>query len=287
MSSGPLVSVVIVSWNSRQLLQRCLASFRHWVQLPHEIIVVDNASTDQTPTMVEAEFPDVQLIVNRTNRGFAAANNQGFAIAAGQFIVCLNPDTELTEDLLTPLVDYAQTHPTVAFIGPEILNSDGSHQMSVRNFPGWGDQVITLLKLRHLLRQTPVMRRYLADPGAGQQTPIMVDQIMGACMLFPRWVLETLGDFDEGYWIWFEEVDWCQRAHRAGYGVVYLPTAHLVHWGGASFSQVLSLRKHVWLLRSLARYAKKYWSPLARWSLIALMPISYGLTIVQSLGKPR
>lgn len=285
--SEPWLSVVIVSWNGRDLLAACLASLRTWLTYPHEIILVDNASSDGTPEMVARDFPNVRCIRNATNRGFAAANNQGLAASHGRFVACLNPDTELRQEPFRKMIDYLEAHPQVAFLGPHLLNPDGTHQPSVRNFPTWADQAITLLKLRKLLARKSVMRRYASDPAAGATQPTPVDQVMGACMVFPRSVIETIGDLDEGYWIWFEEVDWCQRARRAGFEVMYFPGAQVVHHGGTSFGQVLSLRKQWWWLRSLSRYIGKYWPAPAAWSLRLLMPLSYALTLLQTVFKPR
>ncbi len=283
MSDQPLVSFSIVSWNVRELLWSCLTSVERYVSQPHEIIVVDNASTDATVEMVKRDFPDVRLIANPNNRGFAAANNQALAQARGKFLVLLNPDTEITGDFLTPLIEYLTRHADCAAVAPEILNVDRSHQQSVRNFPTAADQVMVLLKLRHFFSGSRTMRRYLADPGAGQHQPLSVDQVMGACIVIPREKLDLIGGFDEGYWIWFEEVDWCQRAHRAGYSVVYHPGSQVIHRGGQSFHQVVSFKKQVWFIRSLQRYAHKYWSRFAQWAIAAVIPLNLLLSGFQTL----
>lgn len=283
MSDHPLVSFSIVSWNVRELLWSCLTSLKRYIGQPHEIIVVDNASTDGTSDMISRDFPHVKLISNMTNRGFAAANNQAITQAKGEFIVLLNPDTEAINDFLPSLIAYLGQHDDCAAVCPEILHLDRSHQQSVRNFPTPLDQLIILLKLRHLLAGTKVMRRYLADPGAGQRQPIAVEQAMGACLVVPRKKVEQLGGFDEGYWIWFEEVDWCQRASDAGDTIVYYPGSQIVHRGGQSFGQVLSLTKQRWFNRSLRRYAGKFWSWPARLVLSLVMPINLLLSAAQTL----
>lgn len=283
----PVISIIIVSWNVLALLEKCLASIGRYVDYPHQVIVVDNASTDGTVGALRQKWPNIEVVAQQKNLGFARANNAGRQRARGHYIAFLNPDTELVSEPWRLMIEYIQQHPKTGAIGPEILNPDHRHQQSVRNFPRWSDQVLTLLKLRHLLKNSRIMRRYLADPGAGRKKPMAVDQIMGAAMLFPKKILDHLGGFDEDYWIWFEEVDLCRRVHDAGYEVLYFPNSQIIHHGDKSFNQVLSIHKQVWFMRSLRRYARKHWSPAAAWSLWPLMVLSYLLTIIQMIFKPR
>lgn len=286
MSDRPTVSFVIVSWNVRDLLRHCLRSIVTHTQIAHEVIVVDNASRDGSPKMVAAEFPQVKLIRHQVNLGFARANNRGLQEVRGDHIFFLNCDTELLEDSAAVLV-AALRDQAVGLIGPELLNSDRTHQQSVRRFPTLADQVMVLLKLRPFFSWTPVMKRYFADPGAGQARPVMVDQIMGAAMMARAEVVHQLGGFDDGYPNWFEEVDLCQRARRAGYQIEYCPATRVIHHGGTSFRQVLSLKKHQWMLAGLRRYSRKFWPAWQAMVIAGLSYVSYGLTIVQSTFKPR
>jgi GT2 family glycosyltransferase len=286
MSEQPDVTFVIVSWNVRELLRRCLKSIADQTKLGYEIIVIDNNSRDGSPEMVAAEFKAVKLIRNRENLGFARANNQGLEMAAGKFVFFLNCDTELIEDAATELV-VAASEKSVGIVGPEILYSDYTHQQSVRRFPGFSDQLIVLLKLRHILGWTTTMKSYLADPGAAQREPLAVDQVMGAAIMMRTELARELGGFDPGYPNWFEEVDLCQRVKRTGYRVVYWPLTKVIHHGGSSFGQVLSIKKHRWILTGLRRYTKKFWPA---WQARILWPftgLSYLLTIAQTIVKPR
>ncbi len=285
--SDPEVSIVIVSWNVRDLLIDCLQSIERFVRTPHEVVVVDNHSSDETVEMVRQKFPNVTVIANATNAGFARANNQGWERTSGKYVFFLNPDTEFINDPFPALVQYASTHPKAGCIGPELLNSDRTHQPSVRRFPRLADQFFVLLKLRMLYKIIPPLKRYMADVPMTDKEPKIVEQLMGAALFIPRGVLLAGNTFDEGYWIWFEEVDLCSRIQQSGKDIVYLPTAQIIHHGGKSFIQHVSLAKHVWLLKSLLRYAKKYWQPWEVAVLYVLMPISYVLTIIQSLFKPR
>jgi GT2 family glycosyltransferase len=146
---------------------------------------------------------------------------------------------------------------------------------------------MTLLKLRQLLRWTPPMRRYLADPGAKQREPLSVDQVMGAAMVFPKAVIDKLEGFDDRYWIWFEEVDLCQRVKKLDLDVVYFPDSQIVHHGNSSFGQVYSVHKHRWFMQSLRRYTKTYWSRRNANLLIPFMVVSFFLTFVQTLFKRK
>jgi len=287
MPDQPVISFSIVSWNVRELLWTCLHSIEQFVSEPYEIIVVDNASTDGSAEMIAHDFPNVQLFRNNQNLGFAAANNQAFEKAKGQFVVLLNPDTELMNNPFPVILDYLRANDTCAAVGPELLNADRSHQLSIRHFPTWRDQILLLLKLRPLASRTKVWREYAVDESRSAKHPINVDQVMGACLVIPRPKLQAIGDFDEGYWIWFEEVDWCKRAHDLGYGIVFHPGAQIIHHGGQSFGQVLSIRKQAWLVKSLNRYARKYWSLPARVLLTIVSPFSLALGALQVALKPR
>lgn len=283
----PEISIVIVSWNVRDHLIACLRSIVHFVRTPYEIIVVDNHSSDDSVPAVRQGFPSAIVIDNAENFGFARANNQGWQRARGQYVFFLNPDTELINDPFPAMVDYCRQHPRAGCLGPELVNPDRSHQPSVRRFPRFLDQALVLLKLRRLSTIFAPLRSYLADPGDMSRDPEAVDQIMGAAMFCPQAALAANGTFDEGYWIWFEEVDFCRRLQQQGFDVIYFPRARVIHRGGQSFSQHLSLAKQIWFMRSLGRYARKHWSRPAVIGIYALMPLSYLLTVVQSFFKPK
>lgn len=281
------MSVIIVSWNGRDLVERCLTSFVNYVRTPHELIVVDNNSTDGTPAMISEKFPSVKLIRNSTNRGFSAANNQGAAEATAPVLFFLNSDTELLDDPLPILLTEVVSDENIGAVGPRLLNTDQSIQDSVRRFPSWSDQVMTLLKLRYLLRSTPTMKRYRDRTSQTALVPTTVDEVMGAAVLMRQTTFTRIGGWDEGYWIWFEDVDLCQRLRRANVSVRYVPAAQLIHHGGSSFGRVLSLKKQLWFMKSLFRYARKFWSPVSAYSLWIFFPVSYFLTGLQTLIKPR
>jgi len=256
------LSIVIVSWNVRGLLRRCLHSIldagcclllRSRVLV--EVIVVDNASTDGSIEMVRAEFPCVHLIINADNRGFPAANNQGIAVAQGRYVLLLNPDTEVVDDALATMVAYADAQPDVGIVGPQLLNPDGSIQSSRRRFPTLATALFESTWLEpHAPRS--LLRRYrMLDTPDGETQD--VDWVDGAAVMARRQTIEQVGLMDEGYFMYSEELDWCRRFREAGWRVVYLPTARIVHHRGKSSEQVTAAR-HIHFQTSKVRYFRKY-----------------------------
>ncbi len=286
MQSAPVVSFIIVSWNVRDLLRKALISIPQYTQASFEIIVVDNASSDGSADMVRREFPMVVFIANSTNRGFAQANNQALQVATGEFVFFLNCDAELSSDVFATVREHF-SRPDIAMVGPAIRNPDGTHQQSVRQFPQLSEQWIVLLKLRHFLRWTPPMRRYLADTTAAATAPVFVDQIMGAAMVARRSLIADIGGFDDGYPNWFEEVDLCARIEQRRWQILYDPRVSVMHHGNQSFGQVLSVTKHRWWLVGFRRYTDRFWPRWQRPIVRLLCIASYGLTIIQTLVKPR
>jgi N-acetylglucosaminyl-diphospho-decaprenol L-rhamnosyltransferase len=284
------LSIVIVSWNVRDLLRRCLRSVSdvgHETSpvptpvsnIQVEIIVVDNGSTDGSSEMVRAEFPSVRLVTNENNRGFTAANNQGLDLSHGRYMLLLNPDTEVVGDALTTMVDYMDAHPEAGALGPQLRYPDGSLQSSRRRFPTFITALVESTVVQEWWRDNRVLRHYyLADtPDDAIQA---VDWVVGACLLVRRQAYEQAGGLDEGYFMYSEELDWCRRIKDAGWEVVYLPTATVLHHEGKSSEQVVPAR-HVYFQSSKVRYFRKHHGVLEaevlRWFLLA--------TYVYQLGR--
>ncbi|RLC80656.1 MAG: glycosyltransferase family 2 protein [Chloroflexi bacterium] len=250
------LSVVIVNWNVRDLLRRCLLSILASSQTcKFEIIVVDNASTDGSVEMVRAELPAVHLIANTENRGFPAANNQGLAIARGRYVLLLNPDTEVVGDALATMVAFADAHPDVGMIGPQLLYADGSVQSSRRRFPTLATGFLESTWLeRYASRRLLERYEFLDQPDDVVQD---VDWLYGAALMARREAVEQVGPMDEGYFMYSEELDWCRRFRDTGWRVVYLPAAQIVHHEGKSSEQVVAAR-HIHFQTSKVRYFRKY-----------------------------
>ncbi len=243
-----------------------------------QVIVVDNASPDGSAEMVRAEFPTVHLIANRENRGFTAANNQGLAVARGRHLLLLNPDTEVVGDALATMVAYADAHPEVGALGPQLRYPDGSLQPSRRRFPTFATALVESTVVQEWWRDNAILHRYyLADVPPDRVQP--VDWLVGACLLVRREVYEQIGGLDEGFFMYSEELDWCKRIKeaprgelgRTGWQVVYLPTATVVHHEGKSSEQVVPAR-HIHFQSSKVRYFRKHHGPFQaealRWFLL-------------------
>jgi N-acetylglucosaminyl-diphospho-decaprenol L-rhamnosyltransferase len=263
------LSIVIVSWNVRDLLRQCLHSVLDLQTCKLEVIVVDNVSTDGTVEMVQAEFPGVHLIVNTENRGFPAANNQGIAVAQGRYTMILNPDTEIVGDALATMVAYADENPDMGVVGPQLLNDDGSMQPSRRRFPTLATAFFESTWLQGCAPRRLLERYYVQEQP--DDTTLDVDWVMGAALMARREAIAQVGLMDEGYFMYSEELDWCKRFKDAGWRVVYLPTAQIVHYGGKSSDQVVTSR-HVHFQTSKVYYFRKHHGRLAgealRWFLL-------------------
>lgn len=274
------LSIIIVSWNVRDLLKKCLSSiYKHTRGITFEIFVIDNGSTDNSALMIKEKFPKVKLAINQENKGFAAANNQCIKKAVGDYILLLNPDTELKEDSMTPMVEFMKQNDACGIAGCHLLNSDGSDQTSVRRFPGFLDQALILLKLHRILPNLTPLRRYLcADFDYSREQK--VDQIMGAFFMIKREVIDKIGLLDEKFFIWFEEVDYCLRAQKAGWQVVYAPVTSVIHHFGQSFKQMMTVDKQKIWNKSLRYYFLKH-RGFAKYVLIILLSwISLGLSCI-------
>jgi GT2 family glycosyltransferase len=270
------LTIVIVSWNVRSLLRRCLQSVSAETRPPAggdwslEIIVVDNGSSDGSAQMVHAEFSHVHLIANDGNRGFSAANNQGLAVGQGRYLLLLNPDTEVTGDALATMICYMEDHPLVGALGPQLRYPDGSLQSSRRRFPTVATALLESTVLQDWSVDNRILRRYyMADTPDDAIQP--VDWVVGACLLVRRQAYDQVGGLDEGFFMYSEELDWCRRIKNGGWEVVYLPTATVIHHEGKSSEQVIPAR-HIHFQSSKVRYFRKhhglFQAEVVRWFLL-------------------
>jgi GT2 family glycosyltransferase len=233
------LSVIIVNWNTRDLLRACLASLRTSLAaspLAAEVIVVDNASADGSAAMAAAEFPEVQLLANGENRNYAAGNNQGLRLATGEFQLLLNPDTEVPPGALEALVRFLRETPEAGAVAPALVYPDGRLQPSVRGFPAPRALLGELTGLARLFphSQWGAYRVRVLPPDC----PSPVEQPMASALLIRKAALEAAGLFDEAFPLFFNDVDLCFRLKQAGWGIWYDPRVRIVHVGGASTRQV-------------------------------------------------
>lgn len=250
------LSIIIVSWNVKNDLLACLSSLKQnpLTQL-FEQIVIDNNSSDGTVSLIKQDYPEVTLIKNPDNRGFATANNQGLKLAAGQYVMLLNPDTIVHEGSLDTLVRFLDDNPDVGACGGKLLNEDGTHQASVRRFPTFRGLMYAQTVCRMLGIFRGQHRKWMMKD-FGYDKQIDVDQIMGAGMLVRRSIIEKIGGMDESFFMYFEEVDLCYRIKEAGWRIVFLPDAIITHMGGRSSSQ--APLKRVMMLTSMMTFFRKH-----------------------------
>jgi len=285
------LSIIIVSWNVRRLLRRCLQSLAESDLSPRgvEVIVVDNASADGSAEMLRRQFPHVRLLEQRENIGFTRANNLALAQARGGALLLLNPDTELGPGALGELLRYLEAQPVVGIVGPHTLNSDGSHQSTRRRFP---TLLTGVFESTWLAAYAPasIERAYrMADTSDGDV--LDVDWVQGSALLLRREVYEQIGGLDEGYVMYAEEIDYCRRAKAAGWRVVYHGAALITHHGGKSSEQA-SAYKQLHFQRSKLRYFRKHHGrapyQLLRASLLLQFAWQLSLELVKgALGHKR
>jgi len=249
------LSIIIVNWNTRQLLLDCLASLQvHKPAVSLEIIVVDNASTDGSVAAVRNAFPDVQIMVNPANWGFARANNAALQRMRGRYAVLLNSDTVMKETTLQGLTDFMEQNPDAGVCGPQLLNADGSHQKSTGKFP----RLVTEFVSKKIVNLIAPITPDGSGRGTAHHEPnrVPVDFVLGACMMVRKKAIETTGMLDEDYFFLYEEIDWCYRMHQKGWRVYYFPAVSLYHLGGQSMRDI-NLRARVESWRSRYLFFKK------------------------------
>jgi N-acetylglucosaminyl-diphospho-decaprenol L-rhamnosyltransferase len=262
-----LLSIVIVSWNTRELLARCLESLAtrpgdsldSGGRASTEILVVDNASRDGSAEHVREQFPGVRLIANTANVGFAAACNQAMRVANGEFVVLLNSDAQVEFAALNVLVHFMETYPTVGAAGPMLVDVSGARQTSCSPAPTLLREVWRLFHLDALWPYAVYrMHQWPTDRARA------VDTAQGACLILRRSALDHVGRLDERFFIYSEEVDLCQRLRQAGWGVYWVPEARVLHHGGQSTRQA-ALAMFLRLYQAKILYFRKHGGEPAAW----------------------
>ena len=261
------LSIAIVSWNTCRLLDECLASVQQELaaqdkkmSLRAEIFVVDNGSTDGSVEMVRTRYPDVKLIANQNNPGFAAANNQALALACGRYSLLLNPDTVVLPDGLGALVSFMDDHPRAGAAGSRLLNADRTLQPSCSPAPTLMRELWRMFHLDglHPFGQYDIRKWSTTAPRS-------VDAVQGAAMLVRRSAHEQVGLLDASYFMYSEEVDWCTRIKRAGWEIYWVPASQIVHYGGQSSKQAADAM-FLQLYRGKIQYFHKHWGRFATWA---------------------
>jgi GT2 family glycosyltransferase/glycosyltransferase involved in cell wall biosynthesis len=249
------VSIVLVNWNGIDLLPDCFASLPSGLgRFTHEVLFVDNGSTDGSEAWVGEKHPRTRRILNAENRGFGAANNQAFREAKGEKILLLNTDARLRPGTMEALSDFLDAHPKAGAVTPALVDDDNKPQNAFDNFPTLATELLNKGLLRRLFP-----RRY---PGKSMKPegPVEVESALGACLMLRKAALDRAGHFDEGFFFFLEETDLCVRLRRKGYTIHFLPSAAAVHLGGASKAHAPA---EAWIeyYRSLYRYFRKHEAP--------------------------
>ncbi len=248
--SAPVLDIIIVNWNTRDLLSRTLDCVEATVCTPHTCWVVDNGSSDDSVAHVRERFPWVQIIANSDNLGFAAANNQAILEARGRYALLLNSDTEVQPGAIDRLIQYMDANPEVGLCGPKLLNADRSLQPSARNFYSTFGSLIENKLIAQFWKTPRSQTRFLSYWDHSYTRP--VDWVTGACMLARMDTIRRVGLLDTAFFMYGEEIDWQMRMQKAGYPIHFVHDAEVIHLGGGSSQQAFQkMRRQEYLSRQI------------------------------------
>jgi GT2 family glycosyltransferase len=264
------VAVVIVNYNTREFLRACLATVR--LEAPCEVVVVDNASSDGSVEMVQADYPWAVVYANKTNLGYGAAANQAIARCTTKYVLLLNSDTLLPIGALQALSTYLDRHPRAAIVGPRLVNSDGSLQASCFPFPGTLSWFLDNDELSWLSRHIPVLRNRLLRTWPHTNARV-VPWVKGAALVIRRRAFEEMGGFDESFFLYYEETDLCHRLSTAGWQIHFAPVTTIVHAGEASTVQRCT-ENTVQLVASSMKFCRQHYSRTWSAGLAMIMKIT-------------
>ncbi|MFA6170866.1 MAG: glycosyltransferase family 2 protein [Patescibacteria group bacterium] len=272
------ISVIIVSWNVKEKLKKNLkALFSGQEGISSEVFVIDNNSRDNSAEMVEKEFPQVKLIANKDNLGFAKANNQAINKSRGKYILLLNPDMRVMPNTLYSMVKWMDSRPEAGVAGCRLVNERGETIPHVRRFPALLDQLAIIFKLPHFF--PGVLNHYLFK-NFDYSKEAAVDSIRGSFFMIRRETMDKIGGLDERFFIWFEEVDYCRRVKNAGLKVMYTPSASSIDYVGQSISQVSRGAAQKYFRGSMLKYFEKWQPAWQYWILKLAWPVGQALTFL-------
>lgn len=271
------ISIISVNYNTCQLLQTCLASvYKETKDILFETIVVDNASTDGSREMLAKEFPQVRTILNDSNKGFAAANNQGIKSASGRYILLLNSDTKIIDGSLQKTVAFMDSNMNASIVGCTLLNADGSLQPSCMGFPSVWNLFSESFFLYIIFRKTKLFGSYYMTFFDYDVTR-KVDVVKGAFMMIRKEVFLKTGLLDESYFMYTEETDFCYRARQHGFDTFFFPSAQVVHYGGGSVESALSFLRQVHRTQFL--FIKKHFTGFQKYAGILIKQLGMAIRV--------
>ncbi len=268
------LSIIIVNWNTKEFLLPCVRSiFENQQRMGWEVVVVENGSQDGSADEIRKTFPFVHLIVNERNLGFSKAVNQGLQKASGRYVLLLNPDIQVKDGAIERLVSFMDAHSDVGVAGAQLLNSDGSKQNSIANFPSLATELLNKSLLRWLFpKKFPGKERRYSGP-------VEVDSVIGACMMVRRDALDQVGLLDEDYFLFLEETDWCYRMKQAGWKIYHVPQAEVYHFQGKS-AETEKKRAKVEYCRSRYHFFRKNRGEVQWFVLLAGLLIRLGFELL-------
>lgn len=256
-NSEPVLSIIVVTWNGKKYTLECLQSLTSQPsKLSVEIIVIDNGSTDGTPEAIRTEFPDVTLIENHANLGFARANNIGMASSRGKYVCMVNSDVVIPAGCLEKMVEYAESHPKIGVLGPKMLSPDGGVGASVMRLPSVWNTLCCAFGMHTIFPGSELLGGFLMDAYPYDSIE-EVEVLTGWFWLVPRTALHIVGGLDERFFMYGEDIDWCHRFRDAGWQVVFYPDAGALHYGAASSREAPS-RFYVEMRRANLQYFRKH-----------------------------
>lgn len=283
------LAVCIVNWNTHDHLRRCLESLRqHAADLQPRVVVVDNGSADGSAAMTAAEFPQVQLIANADNRGYAAGNNQALAAVEAEFKLLLNPDVQIHAGSLQYLLEFMAVHPRAGAVAPRLRYPDGRVQLTCRSFPTPDVVFYDALLLAKLFPHSRTLGKYRMSWWA-MDDEREVDQPMASALLLRDAALQETGPLDEAFPIFFNDVDLCYRLKQAGWEIWFTPRVEMTHYHGASTSQVwgsMLRESHAGFVRFYRKHYFRRLPPVVYWTAMALLGVGFAVRRTVSALKP-
>jgi len=285
------LSIVIVNWKTKELTAAAIASvFAQTKALLFEVILIDNNSGDGSVEALRAQFPQITIIANEHNLGFGRANNQGMRQAKGQYVMLLNSDTVVLDHALEKMVAYLDEHPEVMMVGPKVLNADGTFQHACRRMlPTPASSFYHLFGLVKIFRRSARVNAYKGY-NREPNTTEPVEALSGAAMMFRRQVFEITGGFDERFFMYGEDLDLCKQVFDRGWKTMFLHTAEIIHYGGASSNKrrtqsIVNFYDAMWL------YYHKHWGSVHMWIIRSLVwlgiRVRLSIALLQNFFKPK
>lgn len=273
------LSIIIVSWNAKKFVDECLESLHALSREPGvEIFVVDNCSTDGTPELVRASFPEVVLIENQTNAGFARANNIGIGLSAGKYLGLINSDVRVLPNCIEKMLEYLESHPRVGVLGPRMLGATRKSARSYMSEPTLWRCFCRALALDAVFPESKTFGSYTM-PYFKRDQIAEVDVLNGWFWMIRREALDKVGLLDETFFMYGEDIDWCKRFRDSQWQVVYFPEAESIHYGGASSAKA-PVRFYVEMQRANYQYWQKHFSRASQLMFLAIVFLHQVLRIV-------